>query len=122
MSNSNSLEVNATLSYEDCMVLDRDFLNENTFHDASLRQEIMELFFKQLSEVEISLRKPMDAKAWRYMAHTLKGAAAAVGAQQISRLALDWEMAGLPANSQALATRQLSFARALAAFESAAGK
>ena len=71
-------------------VLDADFLNRNTFGDAKLRTEIVGLFNAQLDGVVKNLMLPMDLKAWQFLTHTLKGAAAAVGAREIVALSEHW--------------------------------
>ena len=71
-------------------VLDGEFLNRNTFGDVKLRTEIVGLFNTQLDGVAKNLMLPMDKNAWHYLTHTLKGAAAAVGAREIMALADHW--------------------------------
>jgi HPt (histidine-containing phosphotransfer) domain-containing protein len=61
-----------------------------------LQQEIIMLFLAQLSDAEKSFALPMTATSWRFLTHTLKGAAAAVGAQRLAELAGEWELAGTP--------------------------
>ena len=85
------------------LALDAAFLNANTFGDTILRTEIVGLFNAQLDGVSKNLMLPMDQKSWHYLTHTMKGAAAAVGAKEIVALADHWGRARPPAT---LADRQ----------------
>jgi HPt (histidine-containing phosphotransfer) domain-containing protein len=104
---------------KDCISLDLPFLNENTFGDKVLRDEIISLFRAQLQTVDEALRGPLDQKGWRYMTHTLKGAASAVGARQITALAAKWEQEPVPATSRRVSVCRLNFADAVFEFETA---
>jgi HPt (histidine-containing phosphotransfer) domain-containing protein len=75
---------------------DREHFNNQTFGDPGLQREIIGLFLKQLDDAAASLSEPMTVAAWRYLAHTLKGAAAAVGAVSLAKLAAAWELEGVP--------------------------
>jgi HPt (histidine-containing phosphotransfer) domain-containing protein len=77
-------------SAQNCIALDVTYLNQTTFGDLALRTEILGLFRAQVKAVRTQLLLPVDQKAWVYLTHTLKGAAAAVGAQQLAALADTW--------------------------------
>jgi HPt (histidine-containing phosphotransfer) domain-containing protein len=83
-------------SSPEASVFDLDHFARQTFGVASLQQEIIMLFLAQLSDAEKSFALPMTATSWRFLTHTLKGAAAAVGAQRLAELAGEWELAGTP--------------------------
>jgi HPt (histidine-containing phosphotransfer) domain-containing protein len=107
-------------SPHDCVTLDVTFLDINTFGDKALRSEIIGLFLAQLDGAKRSLEAPMNETAWQFLSHTLKGAAAAVGARQIAALADAWDKCQAPSNSadrEALADR---LATLMADFKAAA--
>ncbi len=90
MVKSQKLQVEALVSPQNCIVLDVAYLNHTTFGDIALRTEIIGLFRAQVKAVRTQLLLPVDHKAWTYLTHTLKGAAAAVGAGQLAALADVW--------------------------------
>jgi HPt (histidine-containing phosphotransfer) domain-containing protein len=98
-------------SLYDCVAIDTIFLNRNTFHDATLRTEIIGLFLAQLDGVQNSFHVPIDKNGWTFLTHTLKGAASAVGALQLAALADYWGKQPAPQTTE---QRQI-FARQLAA-------
>jgi HPt (histidine-containing phosphotransfer) domain-containing protein len=104
---------------KDCISLDFAFLNENTFGDKVLRDEIISLFRAQLQTVDEALRGPLDQKDWRYITHTLKGAASAVGARQIAALAAKWEQEPVPATPRRVSICRLQFADTVFEFQTA---
>jgi hypothetical protein len=87
---SHKLQSEHQFSPQDCVALDVAYLDLNTFGDSALRREIIGLFRAQLDAVQKRLQLPMDEKSWTYLTHTLKGAAAAVGARQLAALADRW--------------------------------
>lgn len=101
--------------FEQASVLDIVQLDHNTFGDSALKQEILGLFLEQLDTSRRQLAAASEARDWQFAAHTLKGAAAAVGAVELAGLALAWERDGLPANPAAQA-------QVLAAFDAAAAR
>jgi HPt (histidine-containing phosphotransfer) domain-containing protein len=103
-----------------CAALDVAFLNRNTFGDVALRREILGLFSAQANAAVTSLSLPMDAKAWAFLTHTLKGAASAVGAQQVAQLAEQWDRTPLPASESARQAVRQELSDAMAAFEAVA--
>jgi HPt (histidine-containing phosphotransfer) domain-containing protein len=85
---------NQTIS--NCVSLDQDYLDRVTFGDVPLRDELINLFLSQVASTILKLpllRKPDD---WRFSAHSLRGAAAAIGAQEIATLCTHWEETGPP--------------------------
>ena len=77
-------------------VFDQVHFVRQTFGDPALQQEIVELFMAQVNDARRAFATPMTTTAWRFLTHTLKGAAASVGALRIAQLAGAWELAGSP--------------------------
>jgi HPt (histidine-containing phosphotransfer) domain-containing protein len=80
----------------DCIALDTDYLDHVTFGDLALRRELIDLFLAQVAATILKLpltRRPDD---WRFTAHSLRGAASAIGAKAIAALCTHWEEAGMP--------------------------
>jgi HPt (histidine-containing phosphotransfer) domain-containing protein len=71
--------------------LDRALLSENTMGEPALQREVLGLFGAQLRQVTDQLVHVEDPRDWRFLSHTLRGAAAAVGAVEIRELATRWE-------------------------------
>jgi HPt (histidine-containing phosphotransfer) domain-containing protein len=67
--------------------IDRAFLARFTLGNAALEREVLELFAAQAPLYLARLREASTAKAWHDAAHTIKGAAAAVGAWRLSGVA-----------------------------------
>jgi HPt (histidine-containing phosphotransfer) domain-containing protein len=67
--------------------IDRAYLARFTLGNASLAREVLELFAAQAPLYLEALQRASTDREWRQAAHTLKGAAAAVGARQLQRLA-----------------------------------
>lgn len=87
----------------DCVAIDKIYLDRVTFGDIPLRDELINLFLAQVASMILKLpllRRPDD---WRFNAHSLRGAASAIGAQEIAALCTHWEEAGMP---RLVATRQ----------------
>ena len=104
----------------DCVPLDADRLDENTFHDRALRAEILKLFVSQLDISRSAILTPETNEDWRFTTHTLKGAAAAVGAQQFVALSGQWEKHDLPISGEDLQKMVDAFDQARTAFLTAA--
>jgi Hpt domain len=93
---SRSVADSAGQSISNCISLDKNYLDRVTFGDIPLRDELINLFLTQVSATILKLpllRKPDD---WRFTAHSLRGAAAAIGAQEIAALCTFWEESGPP--------------------------
>lgn len=84
------------VSSEAAPALDLQHLNTNTFGDRLLRAEILALFSAQIEQSRSHLQSAASAQDWRFLTHTLKGAASAVGAIEFAELAGRWEAEGLP--------------------------
>ncbi len=87
-------------SGDDLPALDGDFLARCTFGDEALKGEIIALFRKQLAQARDQIASASTASDWRFVMHTLKGAALAVGAVQFAALAQEWEKAVFPSEGQ----------------------
>jgi HPt (histidine-containing phosphotransfer) domain-containing protein len=101
----------------DCVSLDVDFLNRNTFGDSALRSEILGLFLAQLDGVQRTLSTPVNDTSWQFVMHTLKGAAAAVGASSISTAADLWGKSSAPASAEQRRDVQQELTKLIAAFK-----
>jgi HPt (histidine-containing phosphotransfer) domain-containing protein len=93
---SRAIADNAVKTISDCIALDADYLNRVTFGDLSLRSELIDLFLAQVAATTIKLPLTCRPDDWRFTAHSLRGAAAAIGAQEIAALCTHWEEAGMP--------------------------
>lgn len=70
---------------------DREVLARHTMQDAKLQREVLDLFFSQLAKVRALVEQgPIPIDEARVMAHTLLGAASAVGAKRIEAIAARW--------------------------------
>ncbi len=67
--------------------IDRAYLARFTLGNAALEREILELFAGHMPLYLEQLRSAVDRKQWMLAAHTIKGSAMAVGAQQLASLA-----------------------------------
>lgn len=99
-------------------VFDEVHFVRQTFGDPDLQQEIIELFFAQINDAKRTFTSPMTTTAWRFLTHTLKGAASSIGALRIAQLAGTWELSGSPqdpARRQAIVEQFLQEADAFCA-------
>jgi Hpt domain len=80
----------------DCVALDFGYLDRVTFGDVPLRDELIKLFLTQVSSMILKLPLLTKPDDWRFNAHSLRGAAAAIGAQEIAALCTHWEESGMP--------------------------
>lgn len=67
--------------------IDMSFLSQNTAGDRKLGREILHIFKEQSNQYLAALEAASCAREWRDAAHTLKGAARAVGARRVAMLA-----------------------------------
>ena len=65
-------------------VVDTAHLARYTMGDEGLERELLRMFAAQAGELLATLEKAEDREAWRLAAHTLKGAARAIGAFPIA--------------------------------------
>ncbi|HZT48492.1 MAG TPA: Hpt domain-containing protein [Hyphomicrobiaceae bacterium] len=96
--------------------IDRAYLERFTLRNAELEREVLELFADQAPLYLERLRAADAARAWRDAAHTIKGAAAAIGAWRVARFA---EMAELVDVEADLARREGHREEAIAAVAAA---
>jgi HPt (histidine-containing phosphotransfer) domain-containing protein len=77
--------------------IDRAHLKQMTFGDRSLERELLELFDRQAEQLMARMRAS-DAAVLAMLAHTLKGSALGIGANDVARAAGATESAaGSPA-------------------------
>ena len=75
--------------------IDIAHLSRHTAGDRRLGREVLGVFRAQSEDYIAALEEAVDAEAWRNAAHTLKGAASAIGAHRVAQLAADAEEADL---------------------------
>jgi HPt (histidine-containing phosphotransfer) domain-containing protein len=76
--------------------LDHDILKRHTMQDAMLQKEVVHLFSVQLATIRARIAQgPIPASEAKVIAHTLLGAASAVGASKIAAIASKWHHAPL---------------------------
>ncbi len=75
-------------------VVDTAHLGRYTMGDVKLERELLGMFSTQLDELRAALETAQDAKEWKLAAHTLKGAARAIGAFPLAQTAEALEEAG----------------------------
>lgn len=77
-------------------VFDRELFEKTTMNDPKLQVEVLGLFSTQLSLVRKALTQTsLDLQDSKFMSHSLRGAASAVGANEIEDLASQWEQMSL---------------------------
>jgi HPt (histidine-containing phosphotransfer) domain-containing protein len=72
-------------------IFDVAFFEHCTMGDKQLMIELIGLFKSQIEKSENELMDISSDAKWRFLAHTLKGAASAIGAIEIETLASAWE-------------------------------
>ncbi len=89
--------------------IDWDHLNDVSGGDEALIQSFLNLFCDNAAVYIEELESvDLDGEEWRLVAHKLKGAAYAVGAQNVGILASDAEMASAPsADVRVVMTKEL---------------
>ncbi len=91
-------------------VFDRELFEKTTMNDPKLQVEVLGLFSTQLSLVRKALTQTsLDLQDSKFMSHSLRGAASAVGANEIEDLASQWEQMSL--DQETLAKRFETAAR-----------
>jgi HPt (histidine-containing phosphotransfer) domain-containing protein len=74
------------------LVFDRQQFEASTMSDLALQREILGLFFVQVEEALNQLKiASLTADEAKFMSHTLRGAAAAIGACEIEKLASEFD-------------------------------
>jgi len=67
--------------------IDHGYLARATLGNRALEREVLELFAGQLLVYVEQLRAADSEKDWKFLAHTIKGSALAVGANKLANLA-----------------------------------
>jgi len=67
--------------------IDIAHLSRHTAGDRRLGREVLGVFRDQAEDYLSALEGANDSASWRHAAHTLKGAASAVGAHKVAKLA-----------------------------------
>ncbi len=98
----------------DAAVFDTVHFGRQTFGELALQQEILQLFLTQLDDTRHALAKPGSSSGWRFLTHTLRGAAAAIGAVDLTVLVDTWEQMAVPTDAERDAV--------LSAFDAAVGR
>ena len=94
----------AMLSAETAAI-DRAHLKQMTFGDRSLECELLQLFDRQ-AEVLMARMRQSDAAVLAMLAHTLKGSAAGIGANDVARAAAAAERAASAPSAERTAALQ----------------
>lgn len=113
---SRSAPRNAATSTSPGCTIDLAHLARYTMGNSELEREVLGLFAEQAPTVLQSLRQASSARAWREAAHTLRGAALAVGAWRVAHCGQKAEVAEFsPGNHDAvLAELDIAIAEAVA--------
>lgn len=101
-------------------VFDRPHLDRNTMQNQKLAAEVLGLFLVQLPAMLEALEAADEAAAWRFATHTLKGAAASIGAPRLCALAAELESGGFPSDRNVRLLRIQAVKAAAAEFRQAA--
>lgn len=99
------------------VVLDRNHLSLYTGGDSALEAELFGLLSSQIEACLGRLRNAKEAQAWKDAAHTLKGAARAVGAMALGQACEEAE--GRPMDDAAFKAIEAEAERAKAAMAAA---
>jgi HPt (histidine-containing phosphotransfer) domain-containing protein len=71
--------------------IDIAHLSRHTAGDRRLGREVLGIFRDQAADYLSALEDASDSATWQHAAHTLKGAASAIGAHKVARLAAEAE-------------------------------
>jgi HPt (histidine-containing phosphotransfer) domain-containing protein len=83
---------NRSFEVKNLTVFDRDSFESSTMYDAGLQVEILSLFYAQLNAAKQKMSSGLlTQQENKFLGHTLRGAAAAVGALEIEHIAQCWE-------------------------------
>jgi len=80
-------------------VLDLDHLRTYTMGSPELEHELLGIFLTQMREYLAGLRQARGHQDWKFAAHTLKGAARALGADRVAQAAEELERVGFEASA-----------------------
>jgi len=84
-------------------VVDLGHLGHYTMGDVKLERELLRMFSSEAGQMRANLDGDRDVAEWKMTCHTLKGAAMAVGAFAIAKVARALEEAGVEAPDELLA-------------------
>ena len=99
MSSLQSRKILSVATNECLAVFDRASFEINTMGEGELQREVVGLFRTQIAQTEDKIAAVANERDWKFLTHTLRGAAAAVGAFEIHAMASDWEKSAAPASS-----------------------
>jgi hypothetical protein len=102
------------------LVFDRQQFEANTMYDTALQREILGLFLQQLEQLHIRLKEGAVSKEdSKFLGHTLRGAATAVGALEFEDIGVNWEKLSFnPLTLRpALASAEIRFREAIAIYK-----
>jgi HPt (histidine-containing phosphotransfer) domain-containing protein len=102
------------------VAFDSAHLDHFTMQDQALALEVLGLFLGQLPASIARLSEARTAAEWRFAAHGLKGASAAVGAHELSQLAARLEDTDFPDQPQIKAQHMQQLRAAADRFRQAA--
>ncbi len=89
---TNTRNFGVGVDHEPKAVFDKEQFESTTMYDGALQAEILVLFDQQLASVAQKLANTvLSAHDNKFISHTLRGAAAAVGAIEIELIASSWE-------------------------------
>lgn len=100
-------------------ILDRPHLEHYTMYNQPLMVEVLGLFLAQLPVTVELLEGARSAADWRFAAHSLKGAAASVGAPKLRSMALGLEALEFPGDPAVRLLRVQAFKAGVAEFREA---
>jgi len=103
-------------------IFDRAHLTHYTMENYELEQEIVALFLQQLPKTIVMLKTAKSHDDWKLAAHTLKGSAAAVGANRINALAIEIERFSFGWEPKTSKKLLLALDQAVAQFQKAADR
>jgi HPt (histidine-containing phosphotransfer) domain-containing protein len=101
------------------VAFDQQRFEANTMHDIVLQREILGLFLAQLAQMRARLAEDaVSVEDSKFLGHTLRGAAAAVGALEFENMGANWEK--LTANdadlTQMINSVEVRFRQAIASY------
>lgn len=100
-------------------VFDREFLAHYTMDSAELEREIIGLFLAQLPVTIEMIEQAGTPAEWKLASHTLKGAAAAIGAGRLRAIAVELELLPVGAATDVRAVQFAALAKAADEFRDA---
>jgi HPt (histidine-containing phosphotransfer) domain-containing protein len=92
----NQLNIVRPVLAENALVFDRTRFESNTMYDFALQCEILGLFQSQVEQIQSRLSQgALSAEDAKFVSHTLRGAAASVGAVELEDIGANWEKLSL---------------------------